>query len=304
MFKTITKDIIITIGDDFQPAIRFGNSVRPGTVLGKGKISKIVQEFPLNLIEDVLVEDGTFVKKDTKLATTKGLFETIILTADYDGLVRLTPESVQIVQIVDDHEYKSLFTGRIKSLTPKKIVIEAKFIAVPVFASKTSYKVRGKIQSILPKNSLVTTTHLKNIKNNIVAINSPLSTKIAETLYRKGTKLIIAPSIDINDYSLISQRFPALNFAILQSFGNYLMWKFYVDLFKQAHTQYAILPENNRSLLINYFHYDIDMGYIYTLSDNYWLKEIETLPPKNEQQREQLYKELNAIPQEVFGLKG
>ena len=273
MLKQATKEVRIKLPHDFEPAVSFGSSVNISTLLGKGSKEIILEEYPLHPGAKVFVEDGQYVKPDTKLFAIKGLFDEIIGVSEHEGIVRITENSLKIIDITDNFEYKSPVKGRVSLLTPDEIVISAQMYKITPFAM-TPKSAEGYLVYYSKDTKNI------DITNKLVVVEYAPTLQLVEKLYRLGAKALIVPSIDWGTYLVLQQHLHRLRLVLLQGFSDIPMWNFFKQLFKATNRHYAQIDHLDSALYVTYRTIEFDRNYAYIFKDQKWGVEVPSLKGK------------------------
>ena len=292
IYEKEEKIIRIKIPQNFKPNVGFGTKVRVGTLLGKGLYEKVLEKYPILGDAKLLVEDGEFVKPKTQLFKTQTAFNQIIAEADNPGIVRIRDNWLEIVDIVENYEYKSHVVGRVKLIAPDEIVITAQFYRVDLFTAEGK-DVQAYIRFLRPsKGDLLSAKDITDITGKLVVIpNSPAKWLLRLIEQQKPLGLII-PSINWATYSYVLEIAKSLPVAILQGFGATNMWSFYKSTFAAIDNTYALFYPSKRKLLIVPKTLHIDKNKIYVFKDTQWGKEYSAL-----RKTQKLLKSANAYEQ-------
>lgn len=271
MFERTTREVKIKLPSDFIPKVSFGSKVRVGTLLGKGSFEIVLEEYPIQDNAQLFVEDGQFVQKDTKLFAIKGLFDEVVGISEHEGIVRITSNSLKIIDIVDDFEYKSPVKGRVVLLSPDELLIEAEMFQIPIFA-------------LAPHSTEAYTSVYRSdqpITNRIVILQTSPALQSIERLYRAGARAVVVPSIDWATYVHVQNHLSRFPFVILQGFGDSQLWSFYQKMFTALNGYYAQIDAKTKKLYITPKVIEFDRNYAYIFKDERWGYEVATLRSKS-----------------------
>ncbi len=243
--KKVSKRFIMRFSGNFEPHVRIGTKVSFGSLLGVGDYYKVLQEIPLAAIDKLLVDDGVFVVKGTELAISLSLLKKKIFTADNDGIVRITENVLQIVEIEPNHKYYSYIPGFVDFVNTEKIKINAWFYKYWLFASLGSY-VKGVLYFVDAQRPIVTSRDLPvDIKGKIVFIPSFLTQRLILKAINLGALGIIGTSIDYSEYVNISSVIKYINLGILTGFGNLRDFEAFSNIFRIYHNYYVEVDFSN-----------------------------------------------------------
>lgn len=220
----------VTILGDFIPAVAAGSSVRPGSIVGMARIPKILEEYPLQGGEQLLVDDGVFVVPQTPLfKLRKGSFRTDVMGALHEGIVRVHKGVLRIVSDDIEEEVKATVWGKIISVSEDGYEVECRFLKMPIFVSQGTYA-EGTLEGVFQKGLVVASHHLPDqLKKSIVVLPGALTYETYLSAIERGAVGIIAPSIDWGDYTRVF-RHPFGQIGILHGFGMFPLWRWYYDL--------------------------------------------------------------------------
>lgn len=254
--------------DDFNPAIGFGSRVRINSLLGTGTLTKILEEYDITSKSQLLVEDGEFVKKKTPLLKIPGAFNEVFVISDHSGLVKITKNKLQIIDLIPNYKYKSPVKGQVKLVTPNEILIEAEFYKIPLLATKGPKK-EGYIY-VIYSPSQMSKLPLQKLQKKIVIYTYSPTKKNLQKILSSQAKGMVVPSIPYSHYNDFLSLGTRMTIAVLQSFGTSQLWSIYKTLFAKLHMTYAILESTKASLLTAPKTVSIDKNKIFVFKDLHW----------------------------------
>ncbi len=236
MFKL--KRVTVPLPSDFEPKVTFGSNVNAGDVLGYGTVYEVLEKYPLKKGCRVAVDDGVFVQQGDLLFSCKRGLDTVETLADHDGVIKIAPGSLQVVDVKPNQPITSPVAGRVVLLSKGEIIIETKFVKVPFFVSDGSY-VKGKAAYLLHTGKIVTRKEALNVVSaDVIVLGGALTFRVFRILLKMGFRAFIAPYIDWNDYAKIFKSLKGISLGVLQGMGVGTLWDVYKHIFSNISSSY------------------------------------------------------------------
>jgi len=235
---TVVKKYTIKPATTFEPLVVYGSYVQIGQPIARGSYYKVLQEIPLNALGRILVDPGVFVTKGQLLGESVEFLRKKQWFADVDGVVHITDYSLQIVDVIDEHEYISEVSGRVTLATNDEIVIEGNFFKLDMFASHGDY-VKGYIRFLDAATKIVTTKNVPlDLARSVLVINGMLTHQIVLKAISANALGIIGTSIEWQEYQRLGALSSKINIGVLQGFGQFFMLTGFQALFNEYKNSY------------------------------------------------------------------
>ena len=275
--STITKKFILEVPGDFKPFVNIGSNVEIGSPLGRGQKYKVLQEVPLQGVDEIAVDDGVYVTKGMLLAKSSSLFNQRLWLSDTEGLVRITNSAIQVGDIEDTFKYTSFVKGRVVYAGTDKIVIDAQFFDIWLFASQGSI-VKGHLYVVDNINGVITSKDIpNNVQGKIVFINGFLTRSIIIKAINLGAVGIIGISIDYDEYKKLGALLKYINLGVSSGFGQFVKPGVLPSILKMYNRHYVEVDFKNEHIYLpvhNVFSFNKKH---YLFSSTRWGMPIEVL---------------------------
>lgn len=236
--QVIEKKFVIKFPGRFVPNVNIGTRVEIGTPLGVGQKYRVLQEVPLQAVDEILVDDGVYINSGEPLASSSSILKKSVWLADIEGLVRITKNSIQIVDIIDSYKYSSFVKGRVVYSGADKIVISALFYQFWFFASQ-GRSVKGQFVFLDNINGIITSKDIPNdLKGKIIFVNGFLTRAIIIKAINAGAIGIFGVSIDYDEYKQLGKILKYINLGVLHGFGQFVKGNALVQLLRNYQNHY------------------------------------------------------------------
>ncbi len=273
MLKVVLKQVSIKVPDDFKAKVRFGSNVSVGTILGTGTKYRILESHVIKGKNSLNVDDGVFVQKGEKLIG--------LIRSRHDGLVKIKDNLLQVVEVLPNEPIYSELMGKVLLVSSDEIILETKFIVIPMFVSRGFY-VKTEL-AILDLDSVVASFKELDdrVSNRVVVVPGALTYKLYKSALSFGATGVIAASIDWLEYAKLLEEFKKdFNFGILQGFGTLEIWDFYKYIFSNLSSLYAQVDFKDSLIYLPFYDIMFLERSLISFKLGYWgrkIKEIENL---------------------------
>ncbi|WKZ24274.1 MAG: hypothetical protein QY312_01545 [Candidatus Dojkabacteria bacterium] len=231
--ERITRKKTVQLSGTFVPQKTIGEAVKPGDLLGIVRAPQVLGVYSLSR-GTLLVDDGVFVSKDTPLVEYRKGFRREILVSDYDGITKLSSETLAIVAEETAQEVRATTWGRLISFTETSYIVESKLLKMPIFVSQGA-KVEGELYCLLDKGMLIAPHQIPDeIAGKIVLLPGAVTKETYAEIFLKGGLGVLAPSLDWHEYVPIFSQLTQ-NIGILHGFGMFPLWRWYHLLLTKLH---------------------------------------------------------------------
>lgn len=275
------KRVTVQLPLDFEPMVSFGSNVEAGAVLGKGSSETTLEYYPIPARAKILVDDGVYVSTgDVLIEKTKGI-DTIHIVADNDGIVRIDGPVLRIIDLEVDSTIRAPVSGRVVLLNKTEIVIETRFIVIPMFISEGQY-IKGDFVRVLNVGKMITSKDIVSLpKADVAILGGALTHKTFWKLANKGITSIIAPSIDWDDYVKIFESIRGgINLGILQGLGLIELWDSYKYIISNAPGSYIEVDFKKGEIYIPSYDIMSNIAELIVFKDSsIWATKIKELEP-------------------------
>ncbi len=246
----VKRHYTLKFDGEFKPKVRIRNNVQIGSVLGFSDHYRVLQEIPLSAVDQLLVDDGTYVSEGEELAKAVSLLKQKIFLADKSGIVRITKHSLQIVDIQEDYKYLSPVKGTVLFADYSKVSIEAYFYEYWMLAS-LGKAVRGHIELITSSSNIITSKQIpSNLNGKILVVGGFLTFPVIIKALNAGTIGIIGSSIDFADYKKLNKVLKYINLGVLLGFGQIVMPDLLINFFKQYNNNQVLVDFNAEKIFL------------------------------------------------------
>lgn len=275
--QRISRKIKRTVHGELFPEVKIGDKVSVGDLIGTATVPEVLEQHDLKRGIKILVDEGLFVTEGQELfQRQKGIYNEIV-TSGHDGVIKIYKEKLMVVGGEASKEIKADMWGRVLLTSSEEYIIEAAFLKLPIFVS-AGKNFEGNVRFIESKGNgpLVSVQQITgDIEGKLVVITGALNKEVYDFLAENEAAGVLAPSIDWEDYEEIF-RDGKINAGILQGFGRFSLWDWYIEFFRKINGLYLEADFEHSLLYLPYsdIMFDSFPKDIYIFKDVLWGKKV------------------------------